>query len=113
MVVTSFPGSFSNSLVIKSVKYSLNARFSIFFIVSFVVKFKGCNKGSMFFGTVTCSIISSCSFALTKSLACPLNTSHQNKGFCETLNPNDCNWTRTHNHLVHKRTLNHLAKLAK
>ena len=26
---------------------------------------------------------------------------------------NDCNWTRTHNHLVHKRTLNHLAKLAK
>ena len=25
----------------------------------------------------------------------------------------DCNWTRTHNHLVHKWTLNHLAKLAK
>ena len=25
----------------------------------------------------------------------------------------DCNWTRTHNHLVHKGTLNHLAKLAK
>ena len=25
----------------------------------------------------------------------------------------DCNWTRTHNHLVHKRTLNHLAKLVK
>ena len=24
----------------------------------------------------------------------------------------DCNWTGTHNHLVHKRTLNHLAKLA-
>ena len=24
----------------------------------------------------------------------------------------DCNWTRTHNHLVRKRTLNHLAKLA-
>ena len=24
---------------------------------------------------------------------------------------NNCNWTRTHNHLVHKRTLNHLAKL--
>ena len=23
----------------------------------------------------------------------------------------DCNWTRNHNHLVHKRTLNHLAKL--
>ena len=26
---------------------------------------------------------------------------------------NDCNWIQTHNHLVHKRTLNHLAKLAK
>ena len=26
---------------------------------------------------------------------------------------NDCNWTRTQNHLVHKRTLNHLAKLTK
>ena len=25
---------------------------------------------------------------------------------------NDCNWTRTHNQLVHKRTLYHLAKLA-
>ena len=24
-----------------------------------------------------------------------------------------CNWTRTHNHLVHKQTLNHLAKVAK
>ena len=24
----------------------------------------------------------------------------------------NCNWTRTHNHLVRKRTLNHLAKLA-
>ena len=24
----------------------------------------------------------------------------------------DCNWTRTHNHLVRKRTLDHLAKLA-
>ena len=24
-----------------------------------------------------------------------------------------CNWTQTHNHLVHKQTLNHLAKLAK
>ena len=23
----------------------------------------------------------------------------------------DCNWTRTHNHLVHNRTLNHLAKV--
>ena len=25
----------------------------------------------------------------------------------------DCNWTRTYNHLVRKRTLNHLTKLAK
>ena len=25
----------------------------------------------------------------------------------------DCNGTRTHNHLVRKRTLNHLAKLVK
>ena len=25
----------------------------------------------------------------------------------------DCNWTRTHNHLFHKWTLNHLVKLAK
>ena len=23
----------------------------------------------------------------------------------------DCNWSRTHNHLAHKRTLSHLAKL--
>ena len=28
-------------------------------------------------------------------------------------NLSDCNWIRTHNHLAHKRTLNHLAKLAK
>ena len=25
----------------------------------------------------------------------------------------DFNWTRTHNHLAHKRTLSHLARLAK
>ena len=25
----------------------------------------------------------------------------------------ECNWNPTHNHLVHKRTLKHLAKLAK
>ena len=33
----------------------------------------------------------------------------------QTRNPSlsDCNWTRTHNHLVHKRTLNHLAKQAR
>ena len=32
---------------------------------------------------------------------------HKNHNHC------DCNWTRTQNHLVLKRTLNHLAKLAK
>ena len=32
---------------------------------------------------------------------------------CDIWNLSDCNWTRTHNHLVRKRTLNHLAKLAK
>ena len=31
----------------------------------------------------------------------------------EKLGKNECNWTRTHNHFVHKQTLNHLAKLAK
>ena len=31
----------------------------------------------------------------------------------ETWSLNDCNWTRTQNHLVHKRAFNHLAKLAK
>ena len=29
----------------------------------------------------------------------------------EIWNLSDCNWNRTHNHLVHKRTLTHLAKL--
>ena len=32
---------------------------------------------------------------------------------CEIWRLRDCNWTRTHNHLVHKQALNHLAKLAK
>ena len=32
---------------------------------------------------------------------------------CEFWNLSDCNRARTHNHLVCKRTLNHLAKLAK
>ena len=31
----------------------------------------------------------------------------------EILSLSDCNWTRTHNHLVHKRRINHLAKLVK
>ena len=32
---------------------------------------------------------------------------------CEIWSLSDYNWTRTHNHLVHKWTLNHFAKLAK
>ena len=32
---------------------------------------------------------------------------------CEIWSLTDCNWTRTHYHLVHKRKLNNLAKLAK
>ena len=32
---------------------------------------------------------------------------------CDTLSLSDSNEIQTHNHLVHKRTLNHLAKLAK
>ena len=31
---------------------------------------------------------------------------------CEIWSLTNCNWTRTHHHLVHKGTLNHLAKLA-
>ena len=30
----------------------------------------------------------------------------------EIWSSSDCNWTRTHNHLVHKGTLSHLVKLA-
>ena len=33
--------------------------------------------------------------------------------FRESTKKRDCSWTWTHNHLVHKRTINHLAKLAK
>ena len=36
---------------------------------------------------------------------------HTHKVYVKT-NTYDCNWTRTQNHLVLKRTLNHLAKLA-
>ena len=32
---------------------------------------------------------------------------------CTINQKNNCNGTRTHNHLIRKRTLNHLAKLAK
>ena len=33
--------------------------------------------------------------------------------FCTYNLLTDCNWAQTHKHLVHKQTLNHLAKLAK
>ena len=33
--------------------------------------------------------------------------------FLKTQKSSDCNWTRTQNHLVLKRTLKHLAKVAK
>ena len=32
------------------------------------------------------------------------------QSWCEIWSLSDCNWTRTQNHLVHKPTLNHLAK---
>ena len=32
---------------------------------------------------------------------------------CKIWSLSDCNWTQTHNHLVHKWTLNHLVELAK
>ena len=32
---------------------------------------------------------------------------------CQICSLSDCNWTRTQNHLIRKRTLNHLVKLAK
>ena len=38
---------------------------------------------------------------------------NKTKFSADTNTLSDCNWIRTHNHLVHKRTLNHLAKLAK
>ena len=33
------------------------------------------------------------------------------KEYFKLVSLSDCNWTRTQNHLVLKRTLNHLAKL--
>ena len=38
---------------------------------------------------------------------------HSRNSLREIWSLSDCNWTQTHNHLVHKRTLIHLAKLAK
>ena len=55
----------------------------------------------------------------------PILTSVEMRHLLETLNANsdwlclglkvirDCNWTQTQNHLVRKRAINHLAKLAK
>ena len=57
--------------------------------------------------------------ALWRRLGCYKLRSGDNKHFviigkrCYYYSFSGCNWTRTHNHLVHKRTLNHLAKLAK
>ena len=77
-----------DDIMSRIMKYSLNAQFSIYFIAPFVVKPKGCNKCVMFFDTMTRSIFSSSSFALTKSVSCVLNASHKSKHFCETLGPN-------------------------
>ena len=41
------------------------------------------------------------------------NAIRNQKHFKPVANGNDCNWTRTQNHLARKRTLNHMAKLAK
>ena len=52
--------------------------------------------------------------ALTENGYTVTDTFHFTEEMCKQ-DPNlfDCNWTRTHNHFVHKRTLNHLVKLAK
>ena len=87
-MITFFPGSFNNFLAMQSVKYSLNAQFSYFFIAPFVVKSKGYDKCVMFGGTMTYSMLSWCSFELTKYVVCSLNDSHKIQNFCETLRPN-------------------------
>ena len=71
-LITFFPGSFNNLLAMQSVRYSLNAQFSYFFIAPFVVKSKGCDKCVMFVGTMTHSMFSWSSFELTKYVACSL-----------------------------------------
>ena len=40
-------------------------------------------------------------------------STHGGKAFAARQRISDCNGTQTHNHLVRKQTLNHLAKLAK
>ena len=41
----------------------------------------------------------------------PTRASKRSAGLDLYSNIDDCNGTRTHNHLIRKRTLNHLAKL--
>ena len=55
---------------------------------------------------------------LTKSLSCVLSTYLYSAFDCMFLSCDvrilsDCNWSRTQNHLLRKRTLIHLAKLNK
>ena len=51
-------------------------------------------------------------FVPDKTFGSLLEISPPNHVFLKTFH-SDCNGTRTHNHLIRKRTLNHLAKLAK
>ena len=89
VVVISFPGCFNNSLEIQSVQNLLNAQFFTCFIASFLGKCTGCNKCVMFFGTMTRSMFSSSSIALTKAVGCALNVSHKrSQDFCQTPSPN-------------------------
>ena len=69
-------------------------------------------KGSFFFQFCYCLLIWIC---LSKTIINNINKLHE-KSLTFVDNDrhlSDCNGTRTHNHLVRKRTLNHLAKLAK
>ena len=64
------------------------------------------------------SLFTNCSFDKTKIKLSYYRGKNCMKNFFKDLREhatkiNDCNWTRTHNHLVRKRTLNHLAKLTK
>ena len=59
--------------------------------------------------TVNSSMSATCSTWLARSIQA-LHHRNADKGITVL---SDCNWTRTHNHLVRKQTLNHLAKLTK
>ena len=69
----------------------------------------------VFFNTCLDSMLLSCTYTFqSESTLCScLNVK---KLFVENRRKiwslSNCNWTRTHNHLVRKQTLNHLAKLA-